>query len=138
MIKQESDTDEPLTESFIRQIHQVIPADGVHATLESIVLFEEYMENALTADISSMLEFLSGDRDTMWWYEGEIIRFSTAAPAKILRVLRDNPNASLSAISTVLGISRSAIQKKVNNLVDKGYISRPEGEKRGWEVKVKS
>lgn len=116
----------------------VIPADGAHATLKSIAPFEEYMENALTADISSMLEFLSGDRDTMWWYEGEIIRFSTATPAKILRVLQDNPNASLSAISTALGISRSAIQKQVDNLADKGYISRPEGKKRGWIVNTRS
>ena len=116
----------------------VIPADGAHATLKSIAPFEEYMENALTADISSMLEFLSGDRDTMWWYEGEIIRFSTATPAKILRVLQDNPNASLSAISTALGISRSAIQKQVDNLAEKGYISRPEGKKRGWIVNARS
>lgn len=116
----------------------VIPADGAHATLKSIAPFEEYMENALTADISSMLEFLSGDRDTMWWYEGEIIRFSTATPAKILRVLQDNTNASLSAISTALGISRSAIQKQVDNLAEKGYISRPEGKKRGWIVNARS
>lgn len=116
----------------------VIPAEGAHATLKSIVPFEEYMENALTADISSMLEFLSGDRDTMWWYEGEIIRFSTATPAKILRVLQDNPNASLSTISTVLGINRSAIQKQVDNLADKAYISRPEGKKRGWIVNARS
>ena len=116
----------------------IIPADGAHATLKSIAPFEEYMENALTADISSMLEFLSGDRDTMWWYEGEIIRFSTSTPAKILRLLQDNPNASLSAISTALGISRSAIQKQVDNLAQKGYISRPKGKKRGWIVNARS
>ena len=113
-----------------------IPADGAHASLKSIAPFVEYMESALTADISSMLEFLSGDRETMWWYEGEIIRFSTTTPGRILRVLQSDPNASLSTISTTLGISRSAIQKQVDNLSEQGYISRPEGKKRGWIVNI--
>lgn len=115
-----------------------IPADGAHASLKSIAPFVEYMESALTADISSMLEFLSGDRETMWWHEGEIIRFSTTTPGRILRVLQSDPNASLSTISTTLGISRSAIQKQVDNLAEKGYITRPEGKKRGWIVNVKA
>lgn len=113
-----------------------IPADGAHASLKSIAPFVEYMESALTADISSMLEFLSGDRETMWWYEGEIVRFSTPTPARILRLLQSDPNASLSTISATLGISRSAIQKQVDNLAQKGYISRPEGKKRGWMVNI--
>lgn len=113
-----------------------IPADGAHASFKSVTPFVDYMEKALSADISAMLEFISGDRETMWWYEGEIIRFSTATPGRILRVLQSNPNASLSTISTSLGISRSAIQKQVDNLAEKGYISRPESKKRGWMVNI--
>lgn len=109
-----------------------IPADGAHASFKSIAQFVDYLEKVLSADISAMLEFISGDRETMWWYEGEIIRFSTATPGRILRVLQSDPNASLSTISMTLGISRSAIQKQVDNLAEKGYISRPEGKKRGW------
>ena len=115
-----------------------IPADGSHASLQSIAPFVDYTEKALASDISAMLEFLSGDRKTMWWYEGEIIRFSTPTPGRILRVLQSDPNASLSKISTTIGISRSAIQKQVDNLAEKGYITRPEGKKRGWIVQVKS
>lgn len=115
-----------------------IPADGAHAALESIAPFEEYMENSLIDDMSAMLEFLSADKDTMWWYEGELIRFSTATPARILQVLQDNPDASLSAISRTLSINRSAIQKQVDNLAAKGYISRPEGRKRGWIVNARA
>ena len=111
-----------------------IPADGAHASFKSIAPFVDYMEKALSADISAMLEFISGDRETMWWYEGEIIRFSTATPGRILRVLQSDPNASLSTISETLSVSRSAIQKQVDNLAEKGYISRPEGKKRGWIV----
>ena len=42
-----------------------IPADGAYASLKSITPFVDYMEKALSADISTMLEFLSGDRETM-------------------------------------------------------------------------
>ncbi|MBD5291522.1 MAG: Fic family protein [Bacteroides sp.] len=113
-----------------------IPAEGAHASFKSIAPFVNYMEKALSADISAMLEFISGDRETMWWYEGDVIRFSTATPGRILRVLQSDPNASLSTISTILGISRSAIQKQVDNLAEKSYISRPEGKKRGWIVNI--
>lgn len=115
-----------------------IPANGAHASLKSIAPFEEYMNRAFMAYISEIFEFLSGNQETMWWYEGEIIRFSTSTPARILHVLQSNPNASLSTISTTLSISRSAIQKQVDNLTEKGYISRPEGKKRGWIIHIKN
>lgn len=115
-----------------------IPADGAHASLKYIAPFVEYMENALNSDISSMLEFLSGKRETTWWFEGEIIRFNTNTPARILRLLKSDPYASLTTISANLGISRSAIQKQVDNLAENGYITRPEGKKRGWIVKAQT
>lgn len=115
-----------------------IPAEGAQAPLQSILPFVEYMENALITDIASMLEFLSGNHKTTWWYEGENVRFSTDTPARILLLLQSSPDASLSTISNTLGISRSAIQKQVDNLARKGYISRPEGKKRGWIVNIKN
>lgn len=115
-----------------------IPADGAHASLNSITPFVEYMKNALTSDIASVLEYISADGEKTWWYEGEIIKLSTETPSRILKLLQKEPAASLSAISKVLGVSRSAIQKQVDNLEKKGYISRPEGKKRGWIVNVRS
>ena len=73
-----------------------------------------------------------------WWFEGEIISFSTDTPSRILRLLQNNSNASLTTISKILGISRSAIQKQVDKLEVRGYITRPEGQKRGWVVKAKA
>ncbi|MDE7448931.1 MAG: winged helix-turn-helix transcriptional regulator, partial [Paramuribaculum sp.] len=57
---------------------------------------------------------------------------------RILRVLQSDPNASLSTISTILGISRSAIQKQVDNLAKKGYLARPEDKKRGWILMIRN
>ena len=115
-----------------------IPSDGAYASLTSIRPFVDYMVNALTSDIASMLEFVSADREKTWWFEGEIVSFSTDTPTRILRLLQIDPNASLTTISKTLGISRSAIQKQVDRLEKEGYITRPEGQKRGWIVKAKA
>lgn len=115
-----------------------IPSEGAHASLSLIKPFMDFMVNSLTIDIASMLEFVSADREKTWWFEGEIISFSTETPSRILRLLQTDHKASLTTISKTLGISRSAIQKQVENLEEKGYISRPEGKKRGWILKVKS
>lgn len=111
-----------------------IPSDGAHATLSQIKPFADYLENALVADIHDTLEFLSGDKNLKWWFEGETVEFSTSTPTRILKILESEPTASLSAIAQKLNMNRSAIQKQIENLAEKGYIVRPEGKKRGWNV----
>lgn len=93
-----------------------IPSDGAHATISQIKPFAEYLENALIADISDTIEFLSGDRALKWWFNGEIVEFSTPTPARILKILETDPKASLSAIAQQLNINRSAVQKQIENL----------------------
>ena len=114
-----------------------IPSDGANATISQIKPFAEYMENALVSDISDLIEFLSGDKELKWWFEGEIVEFSTTTPSRILKILEADPFASLSAITQQLNINRSAIQKQIKNLAAKGYIIHPEGKKRGWKVMLK-
>lgn len=114
-----------------------IPSDGAHAAITQIKPFADYLENSLVADISDTIEFLSGTRELKWWFEGEIVEFSTITPSRILKILETEPTASLSAIAQKLNINRSAIQKQVENLAAKGYIVRPDGKKRGWNVMLK-
>lgn len=114
-----------------------IPSDGAHATISQIKPFADYMENVLIANITDTIEFLSGDRELKWWFEGEVVEFSTSTPSRILKILEAEPNVSLSTMSKRLGINRSAIQKQIENLAEKGYIVRPEGKKRGWKVLLK-
>lgn len=115
----------------------LIPSDGAHATFSQIKPFADYMENALVADISDTIEFLSGNKDLKWWFEGEIIEFSTPTPSRILKILHTEPYASLTKIAQKLNMNRSAIQKQIENLAEKGYITRPEGKKRGWNIMLK-
>ena len=114
-----------------------IPSDGAHATISQIKHFADYLENTLVANISDTIEFLSGDKELKWWYEGEIVEFSTTTPSRILKILEAEPNASLSVIAKKLNMNRSAIQKQIENLAAKGYIIRPEGKKRGWNILLK-
>ena len=109
-----------------------IPSVGAHASMAQAQPFVDYMTRLLSSDISAMIDFLKSDGEKVCWYQGEIVHFSTDTPVKILRILTENPSASLTKIANETGISRSAIQKQVDSLAKKGYIVRPEGKKRGW------
>lgn len=114
-----------------------IPSEGAHATLSQVKPFADYLEKAMVSHIYDIMEFLSGNKELKWWYDGEIIEFSTPTPSRILNILKADPTASLTKIAQQLNMNRSAIQKQVKNLERKGYIRRPEGKKRGWIVNLK-
>lgn len=111
-----------------------VPSDGAHASREAIAPFVEHLTAVWASDVADYVSFLSSDKSSSWWYEGEIIQFSTATPGKILALLKSDMNITLDRMSERLGINRSAIQKQINSLAGKKYISRPEGRKRGWIV----
>ena len=90
------------------------------------------------SDVSDYISFVSNDKNLSWWYEGEIVKFSTETPGKILSLLQTDPNMTLDSMAATLGINRSAIQKQISSLEEKKYISRPEGKKRGWIVNAKN
>jgi Fic family protein len=108
------------------------------ANYNAIVPFVEHMKKILLSDVSDYISFVSTDKNLSWWYDGEIVKFSTDTPGKILSLLQSDPNITLDNIAKTLGINRSAIQKQINTLAEKKYISRPEGKKRGWIVNAKN
>lgn len=116
----------------------LVPSDGAHAEYASILPFIEHMKKILLSDVSDYISFVSTDKNLSWWYEGEIVKFSTETPGKILSLLQTDPNMTLDSMAATLGINRSAIQKQISSLEEKKYISRPEGKKRGWIVNAKN
>jgi predicted HTH transcriptional regulator len=116
----------------------IVPSDGAHADYAAIKPFIEHMKKTLLNDVSDYISFVSTDRNSSWWYEGEIVKFSTDTPSKILSLLQSNPNITLDKLATYVGINRSAVQKQITSLSNKKYISRPEGKKRGWIVNAKN
>lgn len=128
--------------SYLRALAQAdakvgpVPADGAHANYEQIAPFIAHMEDILLSDIIGYISMVTTDRENSWWYEGEVVKFSTPTPGKILNVLKANPDETLDNLSAKVGINRSALQKQIKNLSGSGYISRPEGRKRGWIVNI--
>lgn len=115
----------------------LVPSDGAHAEQERITPFIDYMKSVLTSDIIDYTLFIT-DKNSSWWYEGEIIKFSTPTPAKILSLLFKDSNITLDKLAELTGVSRSAIQKQITSLAANNYIARPEGKKRGWIVNAKN
>ncbi len=115
-----------------------VPSDGAHAELAAIKPFVDHMAAILAADVEAYMQFLSAGSESTWWHEGEIVRFSTPAPGRILEQLQAQPLITLDALAKAVGINRSAVQKHLAGLAAKGLIVRPEGKKRGWIVLAKN
>lgn len=112
----------------------LVPSDGAHAAYDSIKPFVDHMKSILLSDVNDYISFVTTDRECSWWFEGEMVKFSTPTPGKIMSLLQKDPNITLDSISASLGINRSAIQKQIESLSEKKYITRPTGRKRGWIV----
>lgn len=110
------------------------PSEGAMASPGSLRPFIDYMRQTLTTQIREYLNLVQDSALNGWWYQGEMLRFRTPAPALILRTLKADPKATLATLSKVAGIQRSAVQKHLKSLSAKGYIRRTGEHKRGWEV----
>ena len=77
--------------------------------------------------------FVSAKDDNVWWYDGERIAFRTPNYTKILNAMRTQPTLTLADMKDETGISITAIQKLLDQLISKKYVER--GEKEGsWRV----
>jgi len=77
--------------------------------------------------------FVSEKNENVWWYDGERIVFRTPSYTKILNAMRTKPILTLVDMKDETGISITAIQKLLNQLISKKYVER--GEKDGsWRV----
>ena len=108
------------------------PADGANASLKDIRPFHKYMNSLITEEIKNDVLFVT-DRDSkVWWYDGQRIVFRTETYNKILRALQEENRATLAYLQNEVGVNRSALQKMLANLQEKGYVERDE--KGGWRV----
>ena len=62
--------------------------------------------------------------ENIWWYDGEIITTRSKNTARILRMMRENPDITYAELTSMLGINTSAIQKLVKRMVERGYVAR--------------
>lgn len=126
---------------YLEALHQTdievgpVPADGAHADIKDIKPFLKYFNQLVATEVYNDVLFVSEHDDNVWWYDGERIAFRTPNYTKILNAMRTQPTLTLADMKEVTGISIAAIQKLLDQLIQKKYVER--GEKDGsWRVFV--
>jgi len=75
------------------------------------------------------------DKDrSIWWYNGELITFKSQNTINLLDALNENGKITVRDLADKLGINKSAVQKQLKTLQDKGYIIRVGGRSGYWKV----
>lgn len=111
----------------------LIPSDGAHTSFDDAQPFIKYMEDLHKTQILQDITFISAPAEQTWWYDGEIVTFRSENTSKILCILKSNPRSTISDLTVAIGINKSAVQKQLNTLLDKGYIVR-DGKPAIWHV----
>ena len=126
---------------YLEALHQTdievgpVPADGAHADIKDIKPFLKYFNELVATEVYNDVLFVSENDENVWWYDGERIAFRTPNYTKILNAMRTQPTLTLADMKEVTGISITAIQKLLDQMIQKKYVER--GEKDGsWRVFV--
>ena len=126
---------------YLEALHQAdlevgpVPSDGAHADIKDIRPFLKYFNDLVATEVYNDVLFVSEKNENVWWYDGERILFRTQNYTKILNAMRTEPTLTLADMKEITGISITAIQKLLGQLIQKKYVER--GEKDGsWRVFV--
>ena len=112
-----------------------VPSDGAAADIKDIRPFLKYFNDLVATEIYNDVLFVSDKNENVWWYDGERIAFRTPNYTKILHAMQTQPVLTLTDMKEETGISITAIQKLLDQLISKKYVER--GEKDGsWRVFV--
>ena len=123
---------------YLETLHQTdlevgpVPSDGAHAEIKDIRPFLKYL---VATEVYNDVLFISERNENVWWYDGERIAFRTPNYTKILNAMQTEPTLTLADMKEITGISITAIQKLLDQLIQKKYVER--GDKDGsWRVFV--
>ena len=111
-----------------------IPSDGAQASLEQTKPFVDYMTGVLCKDISTNIAIIKDKDRSIWWYNGELITFKSQNTINLLDALNEDGKITVRDLADKLGINKSAVQKQLKTLQDKGYIIRVGGRSGYWKV----
>ena len=127
-----------LKRDYLEALHQAdlvvgaAPHAGAHASLKEIKPFYKYMSNLFAQEFENDVLFVTEKDENIWWYDGERIVFRSPNYAKILQELMFGQTVTYAYLQEEIGINRSAIQKILQALQEKGYIEKTE--KGSWRV----
>ena len=109
------------------------PSDGAHADIKDIRPFLKYFNELVATEVYNDVRFISERDDNIWWYDGEQIKFRTPNYSKILYAMETEPSLTLADMQKETGISITAIQKLLDQLISKKYVERSERDG-SWRV----
>ncbi len=110
------------------------PAEGAHAELEQIKPFQKYLYGVIADEIMCIVQFVTEKGNDVWWYDGEQIKFRSHNNSIMLHAMLDNPKITISGLQQMVGINKSAVQKFLKQMTDKGYVTR--NENGTWKVSL--
>lgn len=126
---------------YLEALHQAdmevgaTPSAGAHAPLEHIRPFSKYFTAMAAEEIYNDVRFVTEPDENVWWYDGQRVEFRTPNYAKILRIMQSQSSVTIDGLTEELGINKSAVQRLLGSLREKGYIE-PAGEGGGWRVLI--
>jgi Fic family protein len=133
--------------NYLEILHQCdlrvgrLPSDGANAPISKIVPFVDYFKDIVAQKITKNLDFiqkqLSGTIKYYWWYNNAVITIKNENQQQIIELLLMNATISVRVISDKLGINKSAVQKHLDSLKGKGYITREGGTRGKWKVNLR-
>lgn len=124
---------------YLEALHQSdlevgpVPSDGAHANIKEIRPFMKYFNELVAKEVYNDVLFISERNDNIWWYDGEQIKFRTPNYTKILNAMQIHPVLTLADMQEETGISITAIQKLLDQLISKNYVERNENDG-SWRV----
>ncbi len=124
---------------YLEALHQSdlvvgpVPSDGAHAYIKDIRPFMKYFNGLVATEVYNDVLFINERNDNIWWYDGEQIKFRTPNYTKILNAMRTQPTLTLADMQEEAGISITAVQKLLDQLISKKYVERSEKDG-SWRV----
>lgn len=113
-----------------------VPSDGAQATLEQIKAFTSYLQNVTEKEIADKIRYISDASESIWLYNGDFIKFRSPNTGKILDAITAEPDITVRALTEKIGINKSAIQKQLDSLKEKGYIVKSSENRGVWHVAI--
>ena len=113
---------------YLEALHQAdlevgsTPSIGAHADLNHIRPFLRYFIAVVAEEIYNDVRFLTEPDENVWWYDGQRVEFRTLNYAKILRIMQSQPSVTINSLCEQLSINKSAVQRLLTSLKEKGYI----------------
>ena len=126
---------------YLEALHQAdlevgpTPGIGAHAELVKIRPFLRYFTALIAEEIYNDVRFLTEPDEDVWWYDGQRVEFRTPNYARILRIMQSQPSVTIDSLREQLGINKSAVQRLLSRLKDKGYIEARDKDG-GWRVLI--